>query len=177
MRTSYTVIVEMVNEPLRELMLATVARDPHVAKVAAAAPGTMSRPRGAFASRSAADPNQVRVGYQFVSPEYFDVLDIRILHGRGFRQAEASGGAAVTIVSETIARQRWPNGNAVGQILHLDPGTSVIVDPPSGRSGKCPPARCSWSACLATCPASESASSPKRRTSTGRRRRSLRRRT
>ena len=43
-----------------------------------------------------------------VSPEYFDVLDIDVVTGRGFTQAERTADAGVVVVSETIARRLWP---------------------------------------------------------------------
>jgi hypothetical protein len=55
-----------------------------------------------------------------VSPEYFGVLDIGVSRGRTFTQAEASSNAAVAVVSEADARRIWPNGDAVGQVLHLE---------------------------------------------------------
>ena len=53
--------------------------------------------------------------------EYFDVLDIPILRGRSFMPAERDSSAAVAIVSVATAQKLWPNGDAVGQLLHLDP--------------------------------------------------------
>ena len=72
------------------------------------------------------------VVYKFVSPEYFSVLDIAIVRGRGFLEAERSAHAAVAVVTESVARQLWPDGEAVGQVLRLEP------DPPalSGAEGK-----------------------------------------
>ncbi len=48
------------------------------------------------------------------------MLGIDVLRGRGFTQAERTGNAAVAVVSETTARQLWPNADAVGQVLQLD---------------------------------------------------------
>ena len=48
------------------------------------------------------------VTYQFVSPEYFDVLDIDLVRGRGFTQAERNVNVAVAVVSESVARELWP---------------------------------------------------------------------
>ena len=61
------------------------------------------------------------VTYQFVSPEYFGVLDIDLVRGRGFTQTERSASAAVAVVSESVARQLWPGIDAVGQVLRLEP--------------------------------------------------------
>ncbi len=118
MRTSDTVIIEMVNEPARSRMVEAVTSDPVVAAAAAVWPDTISRPRGAFTETNGA---KSRVGYKFVSPEYFAVLDIPVLRGRGFMPAEGAGKLPVAIVSETTARELWPNADAIGQLLHLAP--------------------------------------------------------
>jgi hypothetical protein len=62
--------------------------------------------------------------YQFVSPEYFEVLGIDIVRGRTFRDDERSPSAGVAIVSDRVARELWPDSDAVGQILGLDPATA-----------------------------------------------------
>ena len=49
------------------------------------------------------------------------MLGIDVVRGRGFTPAERNGSAAVAIVSETVAGQLWPTGDAVGQVLHFDP--------------------------------------------------------
>jgi predicted permease len=50
-----------------------------------------------------------------VSEGYFDLLGIRILQGRGFTAADREGAEPVAIISETLARRLWPQGDAVGQ--------------------------------------------------------------
>jgi ABC-type lipoprotein release transport system permease subunit len=71
-----------------------------------------------------------------VSPEYFDVLGIDVLRGRGFAQAERSAKAGVVVVSEAVARRLWPNRNAVGQVvrLHAPQSDSPGVPSPSSRT-------------------------------------------
>ena len=120
-RTADTVFVDIINEPLRGAMVEAVRAEPLVAAIAAARPDAMARPREAFAE-AAEDPSRRRLSlaYRFVSPEYFSVLDIEVIRGRGFSNAERRADAAVVVVAESVARELWPGGNAVGQILHLD---------------------------------------------------------
>jgi hypothetical protein len=61
------------------------------------------------------------VTYQLVSPEYFGVLGIGIVRGRGFTASERSASAAVAVVSETVAHELWPDTDAVGQLVRLEP--------------------------------------------------------
>jgi hypothetical protein len=62
----------------------------------------------------------VPVSQLAVSSEYFGVLGIDVVSGRGFTQAERTAEAGVVVMSETIARQLWPTGDAVGQAVRLE---------------------------------------------------------
>lgn len=70
-----------------------------------------------------------------MSPEYFDVFDIPIVRGRSFTATERDGEHPVAIVSESIARQLWPNGSAVGETFRLEdepgPGSQPTDGPPT----------------------------------------------
>ena len=55
-----------------------------------------------------------------VSSEYFDVIGIAVVSGRGFTPAERTADAGIVIVSETLARQLWPTGDGVGQQVRLE---------------------------------------------------------
>ncbi len=56
-------------------------------------------------------------GFNAVSSEFFDVLDVPVLEGRGFTPTEARDAAPVTIVSESVARMFWPGRSPIGQRL------------------------------------------------------------
>jgi hypothetical protein len=105
---------------MRGAALDVVRRDPSVMAVAAAWPGGLGG-RTAIAEGAPA-VGKSTVTYQFVSPEYFGVLGIDLVRGRGFATTERSASAAVAIVSESVARQLWPGLEAVGQVLRLDVG-------------------------------------------------------
>ena len=117
-RTSDTVVVQIVNEPTRNAIVQAVTAEPSVAAVAAAWPDA---PRAAFAETSGV---KAAVAYKFVSPEYFSVLDIAVVRGRAFTPAERTSNLSVAVVSETTARTLWPNADAVGQVIRLDPDTT-----------------------------------------------------
>lgn len=134
LRTADTVMVDIVNEPFREAMIRAVVADPTVVAMAASSPDPLARPRMATASTatvSAVAP------YRLVSSEYFDVLGIDILRGRGFTLAERDASSAVVVVSDSMARELWPNVEAVGQLLQLDPA----ADPATGSVDGTLPAR------------------------------------
>ena len=62
-----------------------------------------------------------RVSYNVVSHDYFAVLDLPILIGRGFTEDEARSRAPVAIVSQSTAEHLWPGKNPIGQTLSIPP--------------------------------------------------------
>lgn len=55
----------------------------------------------------------------FVGPEYFEVLHIPLAQGRLWDHAETMRGAHSALINQTMAREFWPNGNAIGQQIRL----------------------------------------------------------
>lgn len=53
--------------------------------------------------------------WDIVSPEYFETINMRIVDGRAFRDADRADAPSVAIVNETFARQAWPGQSAVGR--------------------------------------------------------------
>jgi len=52
---------------------------------------------------------------QSVSPDYFATLRIPLLHGRPFTNRDGADSPPVAIVSQSVAREFWPNGDAIGK--------------------------------------------------------------
>jgi putative ABC transport system permease protein len=113
-RMADTVFVNLGNEQTRGAILDAVRSEPTVASMAASSPAEL---------RALADgaTGTSTVTYRFVSPEYFSVLGVDVVRGRGFAPTEQSATAAVAVVSEKIARELWPGLDAVGQVLQLEP--------------------------------------------------------
>ena len=59
------------------------------------------------------------VRLNFISPEYFPVLKIPVAKGRVWDRAETMRGNAVAVINQTMARQYWPKGDAVGQQIRI----------------------------------------------------------
>jgi len=57
-----------------------------------------------------------------VGPRYFQSMGIRLLRGREFGPADRQGAPPVVVVNETFARRCFPNGDAVGRLVHLRMG-------------------------------------------------------
>ena len=56
----------------------------------------------------------------FISPDYFAALQIPMTRGRLWSRDETMRGAAVAVVNETMARQFWPKGDAIGQQIRFN---------------------------------------------------------
>jgi putative ABC transport system permease protein len=69
-----------------------------------------------FAAAAAEKP-VVRVN--FISAEYFPVLRIPLAQGRLWDHAETMRGAPVAVINQTMARQYWPKGDAVGRQFRI----------------------------------------------------------
>jgi putative ABC transport system permease protein len=57
---------------------------------------------------------QARAGLPIVSPDYFDVFKIPIIQGRKFNDRDVAGAPNVVIINQAMAREFWPNGDAIG---------------------------------------------------------------
>ena len=51
----------------------------------------------------------------FIGPEYFSTLHIPLLQGRFWDETENTRGAPVAVINQTLARQYFPNGDAIGR--------------------------------------------------------------
>lgn len=60
--------------------------------------------------------------WQTISPEYFQTMRIPVLQGRGLVPGDRIGVPGVAVVSRTLARQTWPDGDAVGQRILMGGG-------------------------------------------------------
>jgi len=48
-----------------------------------------------------------------ISPRYFETMGIRLIRGRAFTEQDRLGGQPVAIVDENLAREYWPNQDAL----------------------------------------------------------------
>jgi putative ABC transport system permease protein len=64
--------------------------------------------------------------YRVATPGYFDTMGIQLLRGRGFDERDVTPGIEVAIVNKTMADRLWPNQNALGSHLLIEPGTRAL---------------------------------------------------
>jgi len=78
-----------------------------------------------------------------VTPRYFETLGIPILRGRGFTEEEMRAGEFVTVISETTARNLWPDQDPLGKIVKGGRATFQVIgvarDAQNNRPGEIPP--------------------------------------
>jgi hypothetical protein len=63
------------------------------------------------------------VGWRYVSPDYFSLLNVPILRGRAFTEQDRDSDGRVLILNESLARRLFPNQDALGKVID---GRSVI---------------------------------------------------
>jgi putative ABC transport system permease protein len=66
---------------------------------------------------AAAEKPEARVN--FISPEYFPRLRIPLLQGRVWDHAETMHAVLLTVINQTMARQYWPNRDAIGHQVRI----------------------------------------------------------
>jgi len=69
-------------------------------------------------SKGNRDDGRFESDWDVVSPEYFDTIDMAIVEGRAFNDADRLGAPWVAIVSETFAKQAWPGQSAIGRTFY-----------------------------------------------------------
>jgi predicted permease len=121
LRVSDTVLIELNNEPKRAAMIQALSSDSTITTYAAVRPALLAPLRIAMADNGG---GKISVTFKAVSAQYFDVLGIPIVRGRTFTNVERDQDPVV-IVSESVARALWPNGNGVGETFVLEPDVTV----------------------------------------------------
>ena len=62
-----------------------------------------------------------------VSPDYFNVMDIPLVKGRGFEERDKKDTTPVAIVNEQFALHYWPNQDGIGKQIRLKDASSRPV--------------------------------------------------
>jgi hypothetical protein len=72
-----------------------------------------------------------RFNFQVTSPEYFDVMQTRIIRGRSYDERDGPGTPPVAVVSNAMARVLWPGRDPIGQCMEVswDPRAKIPTSP------------------------------------------------
>ena len=65
--------------------------------------------------RAEAEATTPMCTYRIISPDYFRTMRIPLVSGRDISRHDSETAEHVAIISESLARQVWPDGNALGQ--------------------------------------------------------------
>ena len=76
--------------------------------------GTTAAPEGEL---QPGEEPRYNVGCNPVTPQYFDLMRIPIVQGRGFTDLDDENSRHVVIVNETLARRLWPGRTPIGKRL------------------------------------------------------------
>jgi predicted permease len=60
-----------------------------------------------------------------VSPEYFHLMGMTLLRGRSLRDQDLENTPSIALINEAAARTYWPNQEALGRRVRLDPDKPV----------------------------------------------------
>jgi putative ABC transport system permease protein len=69
-------------------------------------------------------------GYTTVSPGYFEVFRIPVLSGRSFRDQDNSAGGRVVVITDSMAKEYWPKGDALGALITIGKGIGPEFEEP-----------------------------------------------
>lgn len=75
-----------------------------------------------FEQFKAFDSAKDRLGeadYRVASPEYFRAMGIPLIKGRLFQPSDCCGQPHVALISETLARTKWPNQGPIGRFIQF----------------------------------------------------------
>lgn len=115
-RTRDILTVNVLDEQRRGTIRNLVNGEPSVASSAESRPAAV----GGFPAFAEGATGRSTATFQFVSPEYFEVLGIEVLRGRGFTPTERGATDTVAVVSESTAAQLWPGADPIGQVVRLE---------------------------------------------------------
>jgi predicted permease len=82
---------------------------------------------GTVTTRASSVSTDTGAVLNFVWPRFFETLDMAVLRGRAFAEADQIGSPAAAVVNQALATQLWPHRDAIGEELSLDgPGGPFV---------------------------------------------------
>ena len=69
----------------------------------------------------------ITVSSNIVSDQYFALMQIPIVKGRAFDSRDQPSSPRVAIINEVMARNYWPDRDAIGGLLHVEGKTLEVV--------------------------------------------------
>jgi len=98
--------------------------------------GDGGRRRAVVAGYEPQQGEDMEFNFNVVGPEYFEVMRVPLVSGRGFTAADREGAPQVAVVNETFAARYWPGQDAIGKRLTAFSGANDIEIVGVARDGK-----------------------------------------
>jgi putative ABC transport system permease protein len=73
------------------------------------------------------DDQKLMVPGNSVTPGYFEAMGIPLVRGRAFAGTDAADATPVMVINESFAHRFWPNGEAIGHLVHDGNDHATIV--------------------------------------------------
>jgi putative ABC transport system permease protein len=106
-----------------EDLSARIAAHPNVVSVAVASDGPLNgglmNPTFKIENRPAMPNQEPQATFHVASPDYFRTLGIPLLRGRTFTRSDHGEAPLVTVVSQSMARQFWPDEDPIGKRIAM----------------------------------------------------------
>ena len=71
------------------------------------------------------EQNKLMADHRSVLPDFFDSLGARFVAGRNFDSSDERTNRKVVIIDDLLARQLWPDKDAIGKLLNVENGDFV----------------------------------------------------
>jgi predicted permease len=75
------------------------------------------------------DLGSPEIRMNFIGPEYFSLLRIPLVQGRMWDHVETMRAASFAVINQAMARQYWPNGDAIGREFRTPDFDQQTPDP------------------------------------------------
>ncbi|HEX7236254.1 MAG TPA: FtsX-like permease family protein, partial [Gammaproteobacteria bacterium] len=98
--------------------------------------GDGGRRRAVVAGYEPKPGEDMEFNFNVVGPEYFDVMRVPLVRGRGFAPTDREGAPQVAVVNETFAARYWPGQDPIGKRLTAFSGAQDIEIVGVARDGK-----------------------------------------
>jgi predicted permease len=83
--------------------------------------------RGLGAPGTAYEEEPYNANFNAVGPDYFELMDIPLIAGRGFEPTDDTAVPLVAIVNEVVAAELWPGQNPIGKTIGDPDGWATVV--------------------------------------------------